>query len=271
MVLTAWAHALVNVLVALGMLVVVPLGRRLADGGHHRWWYLGAVPGAICLWLPRGALATALAATYLLAAVALLAGIPARLLPVRRITAAGLALCTALASPAVAAAALVAERSGYRLFGFKLDVLALTAAHFHYAGFAAALVAGLVARLDGRGRAAALAVPAGTGLVLAGFFTGAPVELAGAVVLTGGLWLVALHTARLAADRLTRALFLTSAAVLAATMALALDWALGRTTGLAHLTLSWMVATHGAANALGFALCSLLALRRLTAGDTVPA
>jgi hypothetical protein len=51
-------------------------------------------------------------------------------------------------------------------------------------------------------------------------------------------------------------------------MLLALDWALAKVTGLPHLSLSWMAATHGVANALGFAFCSLLAWRRTdTAGQ----
>jgi YndJ-like protein len=63
-------------------------------------------------------------------------------------------------------------------------------------------------------------------------------------------------------DRTGRLLLSVGALVLAATMLLALDWALGKVTGLPHLSLSWMAATHGVANALGFALCSLLAWRR---------
>ena len=44
-------------------------------------------------------------------------------------------------------------------------------------------------------------------------------------------------------------------------MLLALWWAVGEATGLAHPSLSWMAATHGVANALGFVLCTLLGLR----------
>ncbi|OSC61194.1 hypothetical protein B5180_36300, partial [Streptomyces sp. BF-3] len=54
---------------------------------------------------------------------------------------AGIALLTALVTPSVAATALVAERSGHELFGFDLGILALTVPHFHFAGFAAALIA----------------------------------------------------------------------------------------------------------------------------------
>ncbi|MFD8581952.1 YndJ family protein [Streptomyces californicus] len=263
---------LVNVIVMLGMLVVVPAGLRLTELREldriRRLWPLFAVPGAIALWLPRGGPATALACCYALGTVLLALYAPRRAARGRDLGPAGIALLTALVTPAVAATALVAERSGHQLFGFGLGILALTVPHFHFAGFAAALIAGLVCRVsDGpAGRFAALSVPLGTLLVLAGYFIGDWAELVGAVVLTAGMWTVGLLTWRLGRatgrDR-TRYLLLASAAVLVATMLLALSWAVGEATGLPHPSLTWMAATHGLGNALGFALCSLLAWRRL--------
>ncbi|MFD6935357.1 YndJ family protein [Streptomyces goshikiensis] len=291
---------LVNLIVTLGMLYVVPAGLRLIDpAGLHtaaRLWPVPAALGALCLWLPRGIPATVLAALYAAAALALATRAPARLLEARRRSrAAGapprttvsgpaeVAVCTALMSPSIAATALVAERAGYRLFGFDLDILALTVPHFHFAGFTAALVAGLVCRAGATAPAiapatapgsatlsrwAAYSVPGGTLLVLLGYFVDDWAELAGAVVLTTGMWAVALLTWRDirpgARDRTTGALLGTSAAVLVATMLLALWWAAGEATGITHPTLTWMAATHGLGNALGFALCSVLAWRRLT-------
>ncbi|MFI5530736.1 YndJ family protein [Kitasatospora sp. NPDC051853] len=266
---------LVNLIVMLGMLAVVPLGLGLLGGpgaaALARLWPFAALPGALALWLPRGATATALAAVYAAATVALALLAPARLAHRRSLAPAELAALTALAAPSVAGLALVAERSGTELFGFDLDILALTVPHFHFAGFTAALVAGLVGRTvgdhPGQAAAAALSVPLGTLLVLGGYFVGDLAELVGAVVLTAGMWLTGLLTwrdvSRRAPDRLTGRLLLGSAAVLVATMLLALWWALGEATGLAHPTLTWMAATHGLGNALGFALCSLLAWRRL--------
>ncbi len=272
----SWGSAvsvLVNVIVMLGMLVVVPAGLRLTELREldriRRLWPLFAVPGAITLWLPRGGPATALACCYALGTVLLALYAPRRAARGRDLGPAGIALLTALATPAVAATALVAERSGHELFGFDLGTLALTVPHFHFAGFAAALIAGLVCRVsDGpAGRFAALSVPLGTLLVLAGYFIGDWAELVGAVVLTAGMWTVGLLTWRLGRatgrDRTTRYLLLASAAVLVATMLLALSWAVGEATGLPHPSLTWMAATHGLGNALGFALCSLLAWRRL--------
>ncbi|MEU8940873.1 YndJ family protein [Streptomyces goshikiensis] len=295
---------LVNLIVTLGMLYVVPAGLRLIDPAGlrtaARLWPVPAALGALCLWLPRGIPATALAAFYAAAALALATRAPARLLEARRrsradgsaggapprTTVSGpaeVAVCTALVSPSIAATALVAERAGYRLFGFDLDILALTVPHFHFAGFTAALVAGLVCRAGATAPAiapgsapgsatlsrwAAYSVPGGTLLVLLGYFVDDWAELAGAVVLTTGMWAVALLTWRNirpgVRDRTTGALLGTSAAVLVATMLLALWWAAGEATGITHPTLTWMAATHGLGNALGFALCSVLAWRRLT-------
>ncbi|MEU9319991.1 YndJ family protein [Streptomyces sp. NPDC048295] len=268
---------LVGLTVMLGMLVVVPVGLRLAGAPEldrmRRWWPLFAVPGAVALWLPRGGPATALAACYALGAALLALHALPRLLLLRSLPTsrapAEIALLTALVTPSIAAAALVAERAGHPLLGFGPGILALTVPHFHFAGFAAALVSGLVCRTtDSRaGRFAALSVPLGTLLVLIGYFIGDRAELAGAVVLTAGMWTVALLTWRSIRgrnrDRITRALLAVSSAVLAVTMVLALSWALGEATGLPHPTLTWMAATHGVGNALGFALCSLLAWRRL--------
>ncbi|WTP19281.1 YndJ family protein [Streptomyces sp. NBC_00191] len=187
----------------------------------------------------------------------------------RSLAPAEVAQLTALVTPSVAGLALVAERAGYGLFGFGLTVLALTVPHFHFAGFTAALVAGLVCRTTAgaAGRFAALSVPLGTLLVLAGYFLDDWAELLGALVLTAGMWTVALLTWRDVRaggrDRFTRTLLAVSAAVLVATMLLALSWALGEATGLPHPNLTWMAATHGLGNALGFALCSVLAWRRL--------
>ncbi|MFE9725791.1 YndJ family protein [Streptomyces sp. NPDC005794] len=263
----------VGLIVMLGMLVIVPLGLGLVGDPAldriRRLWPLFAVPGTVSLWLPRGGAATTLALCYAVGTLLLAAHAPRRLARTHSARPAEAALLTALVTPAVAALALVAERSGHELFGFGLGILALTVPHFHFAGFAAALVAGLVCRAEdgGASRFAALSVPLGTLLVLVGYFTGDWVELAGAVLLTAGMWTVALLTWRTAGacgrDRVTRVLLAVSAGVLAGTMVLALSWALGEVTGLPHPTLTWMAATHGLGNALGFALCALLARRRL--------
>ena len=264
---------LVDAIVVLGMAAVLPLGLALLGGPAARaarWWPVAAVPGALSLLLPRGPGAAALAVLYAAATAALAALAPLRLARTRSFAPAEVAALTALTAPLVAGTALVAERAGHPLLGFGPGILALTVPHFHFAGFTAALVAGLACRAAPHrtaARTAALCVPAGTLLVLAGYFVDDLAELAGAVVLTAGMWLTGLVTWQeirpRTADRTTRTLLGTGAAVLAATMLLALWWALGEATGIVHPTLAWMAATHGLGNALGFALCTLLALHRL--------
>ncbi len=103
--------------------------------------------------------------------------------------------------------------------------------------------------------------------MLVGYFIDDWVEFAGAGVLTVGMWSVGgLTWAQLRAraeDRWTKLLLAISSATLVATMLLAVAYALGSAADFPHLSLTWRVATHGAANAVGFALCGFLAFRRL--------
>ncbi|TDO66599.1 YndJ-like protein [Kribbella sp. VKM Ac-2571] len=257
---------LVHAVVSLGMLIVVPLGLTLLPTlGRHpltistRWWFAFAVPGAVALWLPRGAVSIVLASVYFVGTLVLIALAARHFFHARTVSTRQVALYTALATPSIAALALVAERSSYELFGFNLTVLSLTVAHFHFAGFAAALMAYLAA--DGL---AAVSVPLGTAIVLLGFFLGDPVELVGAVVLTTGMWLVGWNLWKRSqrVDRTTAILLTVSGSVLVLTMLLAISWALGHVVDTPYLPLEWMVATHGVANAVGFALCGVLAMRR---------
>src|SRR5687768_13208635 len=133
------------------MAVVTPLGlRRLATPGVAGLavvWPVLALLAGIGLLLPRGGYAVALAVPYALgcAAVALLAARRGlRWLGTRR-TSLTTEMVAAFAgvSLVVAASGLVAERAGVEFLGFSLAIHGLTVAHFHYAAFAAVLVAGL--------------------------------------------------------------------------------------------------------------------------------
>jgi hypothetical protein len=249
---------LVNAVTVFGMLIIMPLGLRLIDGTGpvRRWWPGFALAGAVSLWLPRGGWASALAAVYALWTVVLAWCAVRRLVARRSLRPAEIAVLWAMAAPSVAGLSLVAERAGYRMMGFELEILSLTVAHFHFAGFAAALIAGLVCAAERGGVLAnigALTVPIGTAIVLIGYFVDNRMELIGAVVLTAGLWIVGWLL-------WTRAIRL-AALTLVVTMGLALSWAVGEAFGVPHLSIEWMAATHGVANAFGFALSALMAWR----------
>src|SRR4051794_22031260 len=95
---------LVNLIVMTGMLVVVPTGLRLiaAPDVLDRWWWAGALPGALSLFLPRGNGAGALAAAYGVMTLALALRAPRRLVARGSLAPRELAVATALAAPAVA-------------------------------------------------------------------------------------------------------------------------------------------------------------------------
>ena len=255
------AAEVVRVVVGLGTVVVLPLGLRLLGDravprSRSAAWPSVGLLAAVSVWLPVGASAALLAVPFALAGV-VLAGCALR---VR-----GFSTAIALATPLVGALALVAERAGWGLLGFSGDYLALTVPHMLFAGFGACLVVGLVARTDGSrvARTAAVAAPTGVLLVLAGYFVSDAAELVGAVVLTIGLWCAAAAAVGLVGSSGARALLRVGAVTIVVSMLLALWWAVGEATGLAHPSLSWMAATHGVANALGFVLCTLLGLRLL--------
>ncbi|HEX6231776.1 MAG TPA: YndJ family protein [Jiangellaceae bacterium] len=267
---------MIGMLVALGMLVLVPLGLRLIDnaggpvGVIAQAWPLAALAGIGSLIVGRGVTAVVLAVIYAAVTVALAVAAAERLWRRRSLAPSEIAVLTAMVSPSIAGISLVAERGGWQLFGFDLTVLALTVAHFHFAGFAAALIAGLV-YTAAPGVLSALppvAVPLGIAVVFAGYFTTDAVEFAGTVILTAAMWLTGwLIWQRVrpqAASRFTRLLFGISAGALAVTMLLALNWAAGEVwDAVPHLSLDAMAATHGIVNAVFFALVGVIAWRRL--------
>ncbi|MDF2849007.1 MAG: hypothetical protein K0R97_2989 [Oerskovia sp.] len=277
---------LVDLVVAFGLVVVLPLGLtllgpRTVPGAGSVWWPVaGAVTAAGAL-LPRGPLAQVATVPFLvgsavLAVAAFRVALPGPTAP--RPPEVRLAVGVALVMPGVGAAAMLADRGGWGLLGFSGTYLTLTVPHMLFAGFAAALVAGLTVGLSGgragagrtdpstAARVGAAGVPLGTGLVLVGYFVGNVAELVGALVLTGALWCTAWAVLGIPARRAARALLVAGSVAVVASMLLAVWWAVGEATGLPHPSIRQMAATHGVANALGFALCTVLGLRLARGG-----
>ncbi len=173
-----------------------------------------------------------------------------------------------LASPVylvVGATWLMASRLGLEPVGIGEPIVELTAVHFHYAGFAAALLAARTCEAAG-GRwaiAGTLLTIASPPIVAVGFTTGSALaQISGAVLLSFGVWIVAGLTAGVVAPRTAgagaRALLYLSSAAVVAPMVLAVFWAAGQHYDVPALDVPAMARIHGTLNAFGFSLAGLL-------------
>lgn len=238
--------------------VLVPLGMP-ANSRLRRLQPAFALCAGASLFLPRGPMSAALACGWLLfaALLALETLLKHRFWPAEQLT--------ATAAPVfltVGALWFVAFRGGFPLFGFNGLIVVLTAAHFHYAGWA---LSTLAARLAERHpapltRGAALAVMGGMPVVAAGITFSPLLEWLGAWAMAASAILVAFLQMRLEGDRVQRTLFLSSGLCLVAGMGLALVYARSEYHG--HGDLEPMLRWHSTLNSLGFSLLGLLGWHR---------
>ncbi|PSQ19215.1 hypothetical protein BRD00_02935 [Halobacteriales archaeon QS_8_69_26] len=294
----------VDLFVGLAVLVVVPLGlgllsprdrfgRREDDGSRStalpaaqafRVAAVGQFPAALAavvgLGLPAGTAArVVLVLPWLVVTGALAVVGLARLLARGPRPLPALAVDAALLYVPVAGVALVLHAAGISLRFDPLIVL-LTAVHFHYAGFALPLVAGVVSRhlTDEAGRfgdgpagrltaGALLVIVVNVGLIAVGITFSPLVEVLAVAAFTVAVALFAAVVLRRVVPDLPgvpAALLALAALSLFATMALALAYgysaypATGRLVGIER-----MVTWHGTLNAFGFALPALVACRWL--------
>lgn len=166
----------------------------------------------------------------------------------------------------IAGAWLLASRLGIRT-GFQEPIVLLTAVHFHYSGFATALIAGCGARWTQGGRCqgwwekTALAVALLPVIVAAGFVFSTTLRVVAVclfVVVMATLALLLFLQSNSFSAFIARIFLRSSAAVILAGMLLAAAYAIGDYTGQAWLSIPRMAATHGWMNALGFVLPGLL-------------
>jgi hypothetical protein len=150
----------------LGVLVIVPLGLALAakpDGtGQHFLVYrlaiiaqpIGAVAVILSFFIQQGIAAALLASLWLVVtALVALFGLW-RLLFGGQVSAHELCLGAGLIYLPVGGVSLLFARFGAHPLGFGDTIVLLTAVHFHFAGFAAPLIAGLAGRALNPGSAA---------------------------------------------------------------------------------------------------------------------
>ncbi len=268
---------IIELLFLLAPLVIVPLGLELADllaasdivpEGTGRAGEVVAT-GAACvsMWVHPGHIAAILAAVWLLYCGALaysrLGGRQGEHSVVSRVV--DLAYFDLL----FGAAWLVVSRANWRPMGFQEPIILLTAVHFHYSGFATALLAAAtLRRFEDRGKAGwgirlllvtIVLLPFG---VAAGFVfspllrCAAALALAVAVMSLGVVWL------RLSGDLQdvhARFFLRFSACAVVAALSLSSFYAVSEYFGKGWITLPLMANTHGVFNSLGFVLPGLLA------------
>jgi hypothetical protein len=270
----------IEVLFLLAPLVLVPLALPLVEpAGAGRGPLLraavhlqpfGAAAAVASMFMPRGAAAGALAVAWLAVTG------PLALHGLSRLAAHGVrdaaedAISGALLLVPVGGGALVLSRLGAQPLGFVEPIVLLTAVHFHYAGFIAPVLAGLVGRAASpavRGgrlyRAVVAGAIGGTILLALGITLSPAVEILGAAVLVaalGGLAVLLIDTAR-RSPNLARYLLSLAAAALVVGAAFALAYAVGEFRGLSLVSLPTMARAHGTVNALGVGLAGLLAFR----------
>lgn len=271
----------IELLFLLGPLVVVPLGLELSFQvtGQQQ---IGLpiciarklqLPSALCaiasFWLPQGIMATILVLPWFVfgclvgleGLMGLIHGEVSKLRTECRIM-------SFLYLP-IGCAWLIASRFGLSPMGFQEPIVLLTAVHFHFAGFAApllALAAGTAvekksAALRRIFKVVALGVLAGPGLLAVGFVIGPRLKLAMALLVACsevGLSLFFLANIRAMRPRFAQLFVSISAVSVLFAMIFAGIWAIGEFPLQPFVHLDEMARLHGTANAFGFVLCGLV-------------
>ena len=263
---------LVEGLLVVGLLIVVIAGLQLHPYVGERW--MPAVVGSVVaasLSLQDNGPSAAFTAPWVVVTVLLAAMAGWHWVRHER-TLEALVWPAALAYLSVGAVWLLLHALRIEPVGVRPPFVLLTAVHFHYAGFTATVLAALVrrrtaARAPRLSAAMLVAVVVAPPIVALGFTFVGVLQVVGAAVLTGGLFVLSWLTLRVVVpdvtDRLAHWLLVVSALAVLVPMVLAVQWAIGWNFDTPALSIPMMARTHGVANALGFALCGVLGWRRL--------
>lgn len=177
---------------------------------------------------------------------------------------------TAQAYLPVGAAWLLLSRWGATPMGFAEPIVLLTAVHFHFAGFAAAILAGAttrhVASTQGRTpmtlRAASGGIVIAPAFVATGFVFSRTLQLLAVLIFALCLVLLSWHVISFLPrirSRIVRFLLLVSAGSVPVSMIFAVIYTIGDVQGQLFVSIPNMAAIHGTLNAFGFCFCGLLA------------
>jgi hypothetical protein len=271
---------MLDLLILLAVLLVAPLGLVLAASDARAGLLpyraaqviqpVAALLVIVAFLLPAGPLAAALASGWLLmnglAALSVLAALRSRGIG----RADELCLDAGLLYLPIGGAWLLASRLGINPLGFGDTIVLLTAIHFHYAGFAAPILAGMAGRrlaavrpsAWGVFRVVAAGIVASVPLVALGITFSPALEVAAACVLAASLAGLSALTMRAIVPALRRraaqALLTISAASALVAMLFAVAYAVGEFTQAPIVTIPRMIEVHGLVNALGFVSCGLV-------------
>ena len=266
---------LVHKVVFWAVLVIVPLGLSVVaeERGLYKLVVFAQPVAALftiaSFFVQKGVLSAALASAWLLLNILI------ALLGLVRLTSRGfhrieeLSVDAGLLYLPVAGGWLVIYRLGVQPFDFGEMIVLLTAVHFHFAGFATPIIAGMSGRVLARRNyprrvytAVVFALVAAMPLVAAGITFSPWIGFAGALLLTLGLVTLAVLTLGwvrpLINSSLWRALLSIGAISSCAAMVLACLYAYSVATQTLIITIPGMAMTHGLLNAFGFVTCSLL-------------
>ena len=169
----------------------------------------------------------------------------------------------------VAGVWLVIYRLGVQPFDYGETIIVLTVVHFHFAGFAAPIIAGMNGRVLRERKhpqkifaASVFGIVAAMPLVAAGITFSPWLGFIGALLLTAGLVLLAVLTIGWVMPVLPlgkRLLLLVGALSSCSAMVLACLYAYSLATKTLILNIPTMAMTHGLLNAFGFVTCNLIA------------
>lgn len=270
----------IELLFLLAPLVVVPLGfevvhRHAADAQPQKLGRIvrilqpfAAGLAVVSFWFPTGALAGLFSSPWFVVCV-----LTALVAIFNLFRPGGRALNRFLFNVAgfdlaIAGCWLMVSRLGITPMHFSEPIVLLTAVHFHYSGFATALLAGVALKSYRRHQnrsgfarwvvAAAVVLPF---LLAAGFVFSSALKLVAALLLAitlVGFSLLQIMAAGELRSTVARVLLRIGAALLIPGMLLVIVYSVGEYTGQYWLMIPQMAHTHGLLNGPGFVLLSLL-------------
>ncbi|HEV7395104.1 MAG TPA: YndJ family protein [Pyrinomonadaceae bacterium] len=278
---------LINKILLLGVLVIVPLGlaltpRNKAESEMATFRFaaiaqsIGAALVAGSFLFQQGTIAGLLAAAWLIVTgLTAIHGL-ARVWKRETRTLEEVSVSAGLLFVLIGAGWLVLSRLGVQPLGFGDTIVLLTAVHFHYAGFAAPILAGLAGRtLMSQPKFAApkiarrmfgfavIGIVIGTPIVAAGITLSPRLGFAGTLIISLALILLSIVSMGWVIPQINRKsaqlLLVISALSPFVSMVLASLYSYSLATKRLIIDIPQMAMTHGLVNAFGFALCGLIA------------